>query len=75
MDTCEVSVELNGETYSGLYWIDNGIVTVTTGLTTRRAELGHAPADAVARLLLKTIIQQPQGARSDSASRAAVPRS
>ena len=37
---------------------DNGIVTVTTGLTTRRAELGHAPADAVARLLLKEIVEE-----------------
>jgi hypothetical protein len=56
MDTCDVSVEVDGKTYSGLYWIDAGIVIVSTGLTTRRAELGHASAEAVARLLLKEIV-------------------
>jgi hypothetical protein len=62
METFEVSVEINGKTYFGLYWIEEGIVTVSTGLTTRRAELGHAPADAVARLLLKQIVEEtPHG--------------
>ena len=61
MDTCEVSVEVDGKTYFGLYWVESDIVTVTTGLTAKRAELGHAPADAVARLLLKEIVQETSG--------------
>ncbi len=58
MDTCDISVEVEGTTYPGLYWVDAGIVTVTTGLATKRSELGSAPAEAVARMLLKEIAQE-----------------
>lgn len=55
MDSLPISIELDGQTFHGLYWVEAGIVTVTTGLATKRAELGHTSADDVARLLLREI--------------------
>jgi hypothetical protein len=58
MDARDISIELEGRTYHALYWTEENTITVSTGLRSRRAQLGHTDEEAVARLPLREIVEE-----------------
>ena len=57
----EVSVEVDGKTYTGSYTISSKVVTVSTGYGSASTQVGGSTANNVARMLLSEIVR---GAKS-----------
>ena len=47
-----VTIEIEGKTYKGSYWVAGKILTVSTGLGGKSRQLGAVPAEALAKALL-----------------------
>jgi hypothetical protein len=52
-----ISVPIEGTTYPATYELKRGIVTVRTDIGTKSAPMANSPPDAVARILLRELIQ------------------
>jgi hypothetical protein len=57
MAQATISVTIKGTIYPATYELERGIVTVRTDIGTRSAPMGNSPPDAVARMLLRELIQ------------------
>ena len=57
MAQATVSVTIEGTTYPAMYELKQGVITVRTDIGTKSASVGTSPPDAVARMLLRELIQ------------------
>jgi hypothetical protein len=55
-----ISIEYNGNKYSGEYFISHDWITVTCDLGWKKAEIKRSPPHLLAEILLREIIQEAQ---------------
>ncbi len=53
-----VSIEHAGTTYYGIYTISQGMITVSAGEGTKTTHVGDTPVEALARMLLRELVQE-----------------
>jgi len=59
-----VSIELDGNTYSGAYTVEDAIITVEFNFDRRSAQLGSTPALTLAETMLSELVATaPRGYR------------
>ena len=51
-----VTCEIDGKAYKGTYWIAGKILTVSTGLGGKSKQVGSAPAEDLAKQLLRALV-------------------
>ncbi len=61
----EVTLEVDGRTYTGRVTIEDGIVNVNTIGGWTATQIGESPPEVVARMLLRELVQAER-ARKDS---------
>lgn len=65
MKESEVTMTVEGKTYSGTYEVAGGVVTVRTAYGSRSTQIGGSPPDVVAGWLLRELVEAEKG-RKDS---------
>ncbi|HWI05560.1 MAG TPA: hypothetical protein VNT52_17270 [Acidimicrobiales bacterium] len=65
MSRSEITVEIDGQTFSGSYEVARGIITVSTAYGRKSTQVGSTPPDTLARILLRELVQAEKG-RKDS---------
>jgi hypothetical protein len=53
-----VSVEINGKAYSGTYTTERDIITVSTAMGHKAAQIGGMTAETLARFMLRELVNE-----------------
>jgi hypothetical protein len=53
----EIKVEIDGRTYLGRVEVSRDLVTVSTPYGSKTTQIGGSPAESIARILLREIVQ------------------
>ncbi len=53
----DITVEIDGKTYSGRVEVSRDLVTVSTPYGSKTTQIGGSPAESIARTLLREIVQ------------------
>jgi hypothetical protein len=56
-----VTVEIDGKTYQGTYWVAGKILTVANGSGGKSRQVGHQRPEEVARQLLGELVMAGKG--------------
>lgn len=52
----EITIEINGKSYSGRYEVNRKVLTLSSSYGTKSTQLGSLPAETLAKMLLREII-------------------
>ena len=67
MSKSEVSVEIDGKTYTGTVTVSKGhLISVSTSFGTKSTLIGGSPPEAIAKMLLRELVKEEQ--KDDRAS-------
>ncbi len=53
----DITVEVDGKTYSGRVEISRDLVTVSTPYGSKTTQIGGSPAESIARIMLREFVQ------------------
>jgi hypothetical protein len=57
-DWNSIEIQIDGRAVKGSYYVERGMVTVTTAYGQETTQLGGSPADSIARQVLRDLVKK-----------------